>query len=272
MKKAFTFAEILIVLMIIGILIALCMTAATESLRNAYNLYYYRTFNTLMIAFEDFLYRQKHIETYNPTTGEPKSVSNIASAFKQHLDDLVNDDFRINEDDITSFSCGSINGDLYYDYCDVTIPTIKTKANNNESVTYRVIFHTGFYRSGSQATKPTHFEPMMILIGNVKDGGNYSLLYNPTNVVDNVGILPAYIDNGTIGRYITGQTYKGVFPRTYREAFCSAYNPYDANSVLTHDDDTFFKIGHYCGATGIKINDPDYVGGVLRLIPPKGLR
>ncbi len=266
MKKAFTFAEVLLVLMIIGILISLCMGAGQVSLRNAYNLHYYRTFYALTAAFDNFIYLKKHEQTLD--NGETGPVSNLASAFQSHLDSLI-----VNEYDKmgASFSVSPLN-DPFYDSVTVTVPTIKTKDNQTGTTTYYAIFHCGYLRTAygdKQAGDASGYAPILILIGSDKSGSTYSLSQSNTNITDNIGVLPTYADNGTIGRHLTGQTYEPIFPRTYRESLCSSVDTSDENSVLNEATDNF-NINTYC--SGVTIGAEKYKGATVVLIPPSNMR
>ncbi len=278
MKKAFTFAEVLLVLMIIGILIGLCMGAGQVSLRNAYNLYYYRTYNALTTAFDNFLYLKKHEQT-DADTGIVLPVNNLALAFQQHYSDMIN------SADGTSVTCAGINNDPFFDSCTVTVPRVKTRANQTGQDSYYVVFHCGYLRTAytnpytgevKQAGEPSGFGPIMILIGNVQTNGTYSLSKNDANIIDNPSILPAYADNGVIGRRIENgtdvPTYDPIFPRTYREALCATYDNTDPNSIFNYlNDNTFFNIVTYC--TGVSGTGADkYKGGTVKLLKPSNMR
>ncbi len=276
MKKAFTFAEVLLVLMIIGVLVGLCMGAGQVSLRNAYNLYYYRTYKALTTAYDNFLFLKKH-EQKDPTTGIVVPVPNLASAFQSHYSGMIN------SPDDTTVSCFGLNGDPFFDACEVTVPRVKTRNNQTGQDTYYLIFHAGYLRTaftnpftGKEmlAGEPSGCGPMMILIGNVKSGTSYSLSKNDLNIVDSPSVLPAYADNGIVGRRIENDTeipdYDPIFPRTYREALCATYDDEDVNSVLNYPT-TNFSIATYCsGVSGTSAEQ--YKGGTVKLLKPSHMR
>ena len=277
MKKAFTFAEVLLVLMIIGILIGLCMGAGQVSLRNAYNLYYYRTFNALTTAFDNFLYLKKHERT-DAESGYVIPVANLASAFQSHYLDMIN------SADGSSINCVGIDGDPFFDSCTVTVPRVKTRDNQAGQDSYYVIFHCGYLRTAytnpltgevKQAGEPSGLGSIMILIGNVKSGNTYSLSKNNANIVDISNVLPTYADNGIIGRRIkvAGSDipqYDPIFPRTYRESLCATYDATDNNSVLKYPNSTF-NISTYCsGVSGTSADK--YKGGTVKLLKPSNMR
>lgn len=289
MKKAFTFAEVLIVLMIIGILIALCMGAGQVSLRNAYNLYFYRTYSALTTAFDNYLYMKKHEETVqevDPETGQIvskiKGKPDMASPFQSHFYELINDDYRIGTEDTTAFQATNVAGDPFWDYGIVTIPTVKTKDNEEGNMYYKVVFHCGYLKQAYEDKEQgdlSGYGPLMIIIGSsTSQDGPFSLSPDEAkiNVVDNVEVLPAYADNGTIGRLMAAEEgatqpkYEPVFPRTYREALCATWNPEDDNSILNHPT-AQFSISTYCsGVAGTSAER--FKDGTVKLIPPRNLR
>ncbi len=287
MKKAFTFAEVLIVLVIIGILIALCMGAGQVSLRNAYNLYFYRTYSALTTAFDNYLYLKKHEEIVteiDPLTGQPvqkiKGKANMASPFDSHFNSMINSDYRIGTEDTTNFSFQNIGGDPFWDAVEVTIPTVKTKENTEGNLYYKVIFHCGYLKQAYEDKEqgdPSGYGPLMIILGSSQTQGSYSMSKDEAkiNIVDNVEVLPAYADNGTIGRLLKQEgsdepKYEPVFPRTYREALCATWNPNDEQSIFNHPSSQF-NISTYCaGVTGTSAER--FKDGTVKLIPPKNMR
>ncbi len=272
MKKAFTFAEVLLVLGIIGVLVALCMGAGQVSLRNAYNLYYYRTFNALNTAFDNFIYLKKHERT--DAEGNVLPQESLSTAFQNWFNHLTDSTYGISTDDVTSFQFKGLNGDPFYDAVVVTIPTIKTRANNSDRTYYYAIYHCGYLRTaheGKQAGEPSGFAPILILIGSSNNSSTFPLnpIENYTSIVDNAEVLPAYADNGTIGRILTGQPYEPIVPRTYRQALCSTYDATDENSVLKYPTANF-NINTYCSSVGL--GSERFKSGTVVLIPPKNMR
>lgn len=273
MKKAFTFAEILLVLMIIGILVALCIGAGQENLRNAYNLHYYRTFNALTTAFDSFIYLRKHEKTL--ANGEIGPVDDLRAAFKNYWDSLVE------EGDLMGAKIEFPVGDTdpYFDKIEVTIPTVKTKDNPSGETKYYCVYHCGYMRHDDatwhkSAGESSGCGPVLLLVGN--DKTNYAYDSSNLNIIDNVEVLPTYSDNGIVGRHIPGETYKPIIPRSYRQSLCAAYDKNDTHTVLNYayyTANTNFKVTNYCGYLSPgEIGMSDYLGGTLKLIPPKNMR
>ena len=223
MKKAFTLAEVLMVLMIIGVLLGLCMGAGRVSLDKAYSLYFYRSFNGLNSAYTDFIYRGKHRkyikmkDLYPGSTeyddydfayvGEP----DVHNKFASHLVDLT----KNGTEGVIKYSV--TKADDYFMKVDVEIPVLKSSSHPTGKITYPVLITTGYKIAGNE----TEHSYSMIMIQN--DG--------QTGMLDSLAGFPTYFDDGTVGKYIPSDTEEGgyiytpITPATYRETFCTKYTP-----------------------------------------------
>ena len=262
MKKAFTLAEVLMVLMIIGVLLGLCMGAGRVSLDKAYSLYFYRSFNGLNSAFTDFIYRGKH-HKYVKMSTEPDDydykyvgIPNVDVEFKKHLDNLTGS----GTEGVIKYTVSK--ADAYFMKVDVEIPVLKSSAHPGGKITYPVLITTGYKISGNE-TEKSH---TMVMIQNDAE----------TGMLDSLTGFPTYFDDGKVGKYIPSDSEEGgyiftpIIPATYRETFCSKYTP---NSTEEYNP----IHGNVAVSAYNELCPPESAGtvqkeGKLRLLKPYALR
>lgn len=259
-KKAFSLAELLIVLAIIGVLTGLCIGAGHVCLQNAYNLYYYRTFSAITAGFHDYLYRGKHI---NKTHVNGVYYGNNPATFCLHMNDLGIRDTGLKSDKRVSISCGAYSGNDDLMVMDVTIPKVRqSKEDTSEVTTYQILYGTGFKTTGD--FEANYRAPFIMLLGN-----------DPAQVIDNPNILPVYIDTGVVGRKLnSGSSFEETYsPISYRTAFCLSADLSSPNAALRGYGDFYTD---YC-STSAPDGTPSspvgkYVGCPIKLLVPKGMR
>lgn len=230
MKKAFTLAETLLVLLIIGVLIGLCLGAGRNSLQNAYNLYYYQAVNTINIAFNDFLYLGSHrTEIPNPAGGPSTytGVGNPCQALLDHIELMRSDNLNI------KYACDESNE--FYSSIKITVPKVKTFKDNSSEDNFYVAFSTGYQHIPDAATGSyisNNITPELIILPkqiSTEDNGRDDLL------IDNHYILPTYVDDGKIGReqYDTNGnfTYEPIVPMSYRWSYCATVDESASNTL-----------------------------------------
>lgn len=275
-KKAFSLAELLIVLAIIGVLTGLCLGAGRVSLQNAYNLYYYRTFNAITIGFHDYLYRNLHI---NPNQDEGVYTGTNPAGLCAHLGRLGLNatDSGLNLDADIALKCDVYetspgNVDPNFILLKVTVPKIKTLGDKEDDDdrtkdTYQIIYTTGFKTKADDDGKyqPNYRAPIMILVGN-----------NKTNIIDNPNILPVFLDTGVVGRRLNNASSldETISPISYRTAFCLSADLSSPNAAL-RGYGSFYD--GYCKAVGVPAGTPDtplpkFVGVPIKLLKPRGMR
>lgn len=254
-KKGFSLAELLIVLAIIGVLTALCIAAGRKSLQNAYNLHYYRSFNAITQAFEDYIYKRLHEnfpDSQGVVTGTPYD------SFCAHFASMTNENVLGEHGRVTVSSCKTY--DTYFGQMEITIPKIKTNDDAGTTAKYTVLYHTG-YETGSHSA--SGFAPVIFL--QPSDAALYML--------DNPRVLPAYVDDGLVGRVVvedgTGtepKTYsmKPIIPLSYRQAFCLSADTESKGSIFS----TYPSfITSYCATSGVTPNG-ELKGMPVRLLKP----
>jgi len=261
MKKAFTLAETLLVLLIIGILIGLCLGAGRSSLQNAYNLYYYQAVTTLNISFNDFIHRQLH--TTVDTDGKTIGVTNPCEKLLNHIENLRSDSFNI------TYTCSDSTD--YFSNIEITVPKIKTYKDNRDTDNFFALFSTGYNHKGDM--KSNELSPEIILIPRAAAG--YDL------VIDNHYILPTFVDDGEIGRDILDADgnvkYTPVVPQSYRWSYCASADETKKNTLMGHFPHIFKDL--MCPAAkatelGIDdaILDAKFKGQPIRFLKPSIMR
>lgn len=259
MKKAFTLAEILLVLLIVGILLGLCMGAGRVHLEKAYNLYFYRSYAGLNTVFNDFLYKGKHHEYQltNSTTLEYKYLgkSGVVNAFNEHLDSLTQSgrggiDYAVSQEG------------THFIKVLVKVPALKSSKNpDGEKIEYEVLLTTGYNLAGGteRETLP------LIMISN--DNG--------TGIIDSIGILPAFLDDGEAGTYGYDENgvlkYKPIIQMSLRQAFCTMPQEYELSPTRQEISTGAKLYGEICNNQGITQNT-DKANNTIRLLKPSGYR
>lgn len=257
MKKAFTLAEILLVLLIVGILLGLCMGAGRVHLEKAYNLYYYRSYAALNSVFNDFLYQGKHhkYQLVNATTLEYQYLgeTGVTRDFETHLNNL------------TGSGKGGINytvtqdGD-YFIKVEVEVPALRSSANREGKKNKYVVHLTTGYNLNKSEVKET--TPMIMI---TDDGG--------TGILDSVGVLPAFLDDGEVGTFGYNEAgileYKPIIQMSLREAFCTKPADYDFSPTKAGTGLSLYN--SICGGQGITPKE-DKANNTVRLLKPAGYR
>lgn len=224
--RGFTLAELLLCVGVIGIVSAMGMTVAKKSTEKAYNLYFYTGYVNLYNAIADAVESGEDaypsgLCTGMPTsTGMPTNKPTNETPFVQHIAKVLGVDegelkpnggsgsfttkngieYRF----VNQASCPGANAARIYMY----VPAAKTRNNNGRIGTEL------FYMSDIQQLVPT----------------NYTLQYNNDKVIslqERRDLLPAYIDDGRVGRNNTLNRANWEYERpiygSYKDVFCSIY-------------------------------------------------
>lgn len=185
-KSAFTLAELLLCLAIIGIVSAMGMVITKHSAERAYNLFFYNGYINLYNSIADII-----------NTGETINISD--------LNDRLGTTKDVPADNIIKTVNGityAINGNDII----MTVPQQKTRNNNGRAtVRFRYVEMDNGYLIPLTAG-------------------------SSVNLQDRRDLLPAYIDDGVVGRMkrtsFNGNTYRmsNIRYYTYREALCNVRN------------------------------------------------
>ena len=223
--RGFTLAELLLCVGIIGIVSAMGMTVAKKSTEKAYNLYFYTGYVNLYNAIADAVESGEDDYpdgrcTGMSSTGMPDNQPTNATPFVQHIANVLGVDEGELEPNggsgsfttkngieyrfVNQASCPGANAARIHMY----VPAAKTRNNNGRIGTEL------FYMSDIQQLVPT-----------------YSTLQNGNNIIISLqerrDLLPAYIDDGRVGRNNTLNRANWVYERpiygSYKDVFCSIY-------------------------------------------------
>lgn len=231
-KLGFTMAELLLCIAIIGIVSAMGMTITKKGTEKAYNLYYYTGYVNMYNAIADAVATGE--DNYVLGAGTPALVKHVAKSFD------------IEEDEIVANGNGGTlnlpNGIRYFftNYEDnyvriiMQVPTLKTGQNNGISAPVEL-----YYIRDIQQLVPSF--QMGIPIQDRRD------------------LLPAYIDDGKVGRNNVMNRSSWQYQRpvygSYKDAFCSIYGAGKVIAGIINCSTGFTNIS--AGRTGvIKIADP----------------
>lgn len=232
-KLGFTMAELLLCIAIIGVVSAMGMTVTKKSTEKAYNLYFYTGYVNLYNAIADAV--ESGEDSYVLGAGTPSLVRHVAKSFD------------IEEDEIVANGNGGTlnlpNGIRYFftNYTDnyvriiMQVPVSKTRQNNGISAPVEL-----YYIRDIQQLVPSF--QMGIPIQDRRD------------------LLPAYIDDGKVGRNNTlnrGNNWQYERPvyGSYKDAFCSIYGAGKVINGIINCSTGFTSIA--AGRTGaLKVVDP----------------
>ena len=216
MKKAFTLAELLLCLGIIGVVSAMGMTIAKHGTDRAYNLFYYNGY----------------INLYNAIADAKASISNPTNAqIMEHVNSLLSSDVAaeedVNDEDAEPVAGGLVevvtNNGIRYSYSNnlqdglngiaaadgitnaipitMTVPQRKTRTNNG-------------------------FATVRFAYVDADDGYLIPLTAgSDVNLQLRRDLLPVYIDNGRVGRNNAINRadfeYQAIIYANFRDAFCT---------------------------------------------------
>ena len=220
MKKAFTLAELLLCLGIIGVVSAMGMTIAKHGTDRAYNLFYY----------------SGYINLYNAIADAKASISEPTNAqIMEHVNSLLSSDAAAeeenNDDEDAEPVAGGLvevvtNNGIHYSYSNnlqnglngiaaadgvtnaipitMTVPQRKTRTNNG-------------------------FATVRFAYVDADDGYLIPLTAgSDVNLQLRRDLLPAYIDDGRVGRNNVinrnNFEYQAINYANYRDAFCTVRN------------------------------------------------
>lgn len=225
-KLGFTMAELLLCIAIIGIVSAMGMTITKKSTEKAYNLYFYTGYVNLYNAIADAVESGEDaypsgLCTGMPTsTGMPNNMPTHETPFVRHIAKVLGvDEGELKPNGgsgsfttkngieyifLNQATCPGANAARIYMY----VPAAKTRNNNGRIGTEL------FYMSDIQQLVPT----------------NHANQYNNNKVIslqERRDLLPAYIDDGRVGRNNTLNRANWEYERpiygSYKDVFCSIY-------------------------------------------------
>ena len=225
-KLGFTMAELLLCIAIIGIVSAMGMTITKKSTEKAYNLYFYTGYVNLYNAIADAVESGK--DAYpsglctgsSSSTGMPTNKPTNETPLVQHIAKVLGvDEGELKRNDgsgsfttkngieyrfINQASCPGANAARIYMY----VPAAKTRNNNGRIGTEL------FYMSDIQQLVPTYY---------TLQNGNNKII----SLQERRDLLPAYIDDGKVGRNNTLNRANWEYERpiygSYKDVFCSIY-------------------------------------------------
>lgn len=230
-KAGFSLAEILIAIGIVSVIATMGFTIAKHSIDRAYEHYIYTGYMIIAAAISDASANDKNIEWET-------SFSN--QEFTNHVLSLLNATVITKNSYCLSFKTNNgINfliqkgkdSTSYFMYDDelyyilMAVPKRATRnVLNNQNYNSTKLFVPFVYRPKYKTLLPLENLPsgQWDYSSLANDGSNtYQLL----SVIDRKDLLPFYIDDGDVGRYVKEE---GVYkPKTYysaKEAFCKVYN------------------------------------------------
>ena len=224
-KLGFTMAELLLCIAIIGIVSAMGMTITKKSTEKAYNLYFYTGYVNLYNAIADAVESGEDDYpdgrcTGMSSTGMPDNKPTDETPFVQHIAKVLGVDEGELEPNggsgsfttkngieyrfVNQASCPGANAARIYMY----VPAAKTRNNNGQIGTEL------FYMSDIQQLVPTSYT--------LQNGNNKIISLQKRR-----DLLPAYIDDGRVGRNNTLNRANWEYERpiygSYKDVFCSIY-------------------------------------------------
>ncbi len=241
LKKAFSLAELLIVMAIIAIITAMSFTIAKKGIKNAYNLFFYTGYNGLYEAIGDAI-----------DYGYAPDSSTITNCdFTEHIVKILSAEKTTSGN---SVQIAAPNGITY------TMSYLTNYVEEEESgPIYKIIMKIPYQKtSDTSETKVTLF-----YLPNLNNG---ILIPAPKVTSDNnvdlqnrQDLLPFYIDDGNVGRAIeTGVDQYSYTKPTYtsfKQAFCKI------NGTLTLEGETYVNCsGVASGSKGLlRVANPQKV-------------
>lgn len=216
-KLGFTMAELLLCIAIIGVVSAMGMTVTKKSTENAYNLYFYTGYVNLYNAIADAVETGEDAYPSGLCNGtSPNNTPTSQTQFVRHIAKVLG----VNEEDIEhNGGSGSFttNNGIKYTFLNqatcpganaariyMRVPAAKTRNNDG------LIGTEFFYMSDIQQLVPTRYT-----------NNNYISLQERRD------LLPAYIDDGKVGRNNslnrTNWEYERPIYGSYKDVFCSIY-------------------------------------------------
>lgn len=208
-ERAFSLAELLIVMAIIAIITAMSFSIAKKGIKSAYNLFFYTGYNGIYEAIGDAI-----------DYGYAPDSANLAdSDFINHIVKILSAEKTSTGDGVQIAAPNGINYTMSYltDYVE----------GKESGPIYRIIMEIPYQKTGdSEEVKITLF-----YLPNYKNGilipSSSINANNRVNLQVRQDLLPFYIDNGTVGRIIehsNGYSYTKPVFTNFKTAFCNINN------------------------------------------------
>lgn len=207
-EKAFSLAELLIVMAIIAIITAMSFSIAKKGIKSAYNLFFYTGYNGIYEAIGDAI-------DYGYS---PDSANLGNSDFIEHITKIMSAQKSVSGNDVKIEAPNGITYTISYktDYI----------LENESGPIYQIIMKVPYQKTGneSEAKSTLYYLPnlrngMLIPYGVITADNN-------VNLQRRQDLLPFYIDDGSVGRileYSNGYSYSKPVFTNFREAFCQLY-------------------------------------------------
>ena len=225
--RGFTLAELLLCVGIIGIVSAMGMTVAKKSTEKAYNLYFYTGYVNLYNAIADAVesgedaYPSGLCTGSSSSTGMPTNTPTNETPLVRHIAKVLGvDEGELKRNDgsgsfttkngieyvfLNQATCPGANAARIY----MRVPAAKTRNNNNGQIGTEL-----FYMSDIQQLVPTRYT-------------NQNINRKYISLQERRDLLPAYIDDGRVGRNNTLNRANWEYERpiygSYKDVFCSIY-------------------------------------------------
>ena len=256
--RGFTLAELLLCVGVIGIVSAMGMTVAKKSTEKAYNLYFYTGYVNLYNAIADAVesgedaYPDGRCTNMLASIGMPDNKETHTTPFVRHIARVLGvDEGELKRNDgsgsfttkngieyrfINQASCPGANAARIY----MRVPAAKTRNNNNGQIGTEL-----FYMSDIQQLVPTRYT-------------NQNINRKYISLQKRRDLLPAYIDDGRVGRNNTLNRANWEYERpiygSYKDVFCSIYG---TSKKIPHAIDCADVTPIAAGRTGVlKVVDP----------------
>ncbi len=206
LKRGFTIAELLLVIVIIGIISAMGATITKKSSARAYNLFWHNGYVTLSNAIGDIEYNNSNPSEADPSQMDYETFSasdwakEVDVAFGARRDAAAPANNTVHTNNGTLYHFAASQGGAIM--ITMSVPAPKSRTNNSLATT-RLFFDP----SGSNELIPT-------------SGGDVDLSTR-------MDLLPVIIDDGTTDRVIqnlngTNASLKRANVQTFQEAYCQA--------------------------------------------------
>ena len=269
-KKGFTLAELLLVIGIIGIVSAMGASITKKTTQKAYDLYWYTGFVNLYDALVDTEMNTGHTET-NKVGGGNCSINILAPIC--HVNNLLGTTAYDNSQKFTIVTKNGItyefNGNNDYSHLLMGVPQPKTRANNEGRAYAAIKFNSNAYdKTRREFIIPV--DPKYFLSGEFPAERKY------ISLGDRKDLLPAYLDNGMVGRIRTNITtsnsniaYDKIAYYTYNQVLCSYINAkHPGKPILGRIDGGTTPI---LDCSTIQ-NIPQYNDGVIKFANPQKIK
>ena len=243
-RRAFSLAELLIVIAIIAIVTAMSFTIAKKGIKNAYNLFFYTGYNGIYEAIGDAI-----------DYGYALSSTNLSNCdFTNHIVKILSAEKTGSGN---SVQISAPNGIVYT----MSFLTSYIDDRGEEDVTgsiYKIVMKIPYQKTGNikEAKVSLYYLPdynngILIPSGVINTDNNINLQIRKD-------LLPFYIDDGSVGRPLKtssgGYNYTKPTYTNFKTAFCNA------NGSLVLDNNT------YVSCTGIATNSKK---GLLKAVNPR---